>query len=105
MASFDKILKKGKQAVQSTSPNIKWTRYISAILYDLMALNEAYKGSKDEHFVSAIELVNCENCRKALYILVATDMDNRNQVLRWRLDNWDVVGEKYLCDACSAKKP
>jgi len=105
MASFDKILKKGKQAGLDISAKEDWTKYISIILQNLMLLNAEFKGKIDEHFIHSIDLVHCQDCKKALFLLVATDMNNRSQVLRWRLDTWDPAGEKYLCDVCSAKKP
>ncbi|MFA5023337.1 MAG: hypothetical protein WC523_00070 [Patescibacteria group bacterium] len=101
MASFDDILKKGKKIPVAAKEQENWLSHISSIIQGLCKLNTMYAGKPGEHFVHSIEQVKCLGCQKALYLLVAIDMNDRTSVTKWRLSSWKMDGDNYYCEDCA----
>jgi len=104
MAGFDDILKNGKKAVSSVSPENEMTMCVSLILSNVHKLNNIYKGNSDECFVHSIDSVQCIGCDTTLFILVASDLSDKTKKQGWYLSSCSYSKLGYLCDKCTAKK-
>ena len=104
MASFDEILKKGKQKVKETkkvkSTKDVWLEHVGNVLNSMQFLNSFYAKDKAHHM--SVDHVNCKGCKKATFILSIRDIDNTKRIMRFYNSNWKSIdkGKEYLCEEC-----
>lgn len=99
--SFDKILKKGKDAASAPTAQNKWEQAIGMILHSLQQLNNIYPDPKTHHI--ATKHISCKKCRVASFILLVRSKDNPKQLVKFHLHDWkstNVDKDEYLCSGC-----
>lgn len=100
MSSFDKILKRGKEAVSARDPSDDWKNCIGYVLGYIQLLNEMY----DDKRVHNVELKNiwCDRCKRATFILIGQDPNEEaDKLYRFNIGDWVLTPDaKCYCPDC-----
>lgn len=98
--SFDDILKEGKYkgAASITNNSREWKKRVKSLLDALHELNSMYDDDTENHLT--VENRICGVCEKMCYVVVARNIDDTTQKIKFYRFGWTKNKGKYLCEKC-----
>lgn len=97
--SFDDILKEGKNKGAGVTSNAReWKKRVKLLLDALHELNAMYDDDTENHLV--IENRVCSVCEKVCYVVVARNIDDVAQKIKFYRFGWTKSKDKDLCEKC-----